>query len=57
MYVPRIRQLSIQDDGMTDYLHGIHKLINKTIIDNNVWYKALADIHHKRIVFDVGDQV
>jgi hypothetical protein len=57
MYVARTRRLSVQDDGITNYLHSIHKLINKTIIDNNAWYKALADIHHKRIVFDVGDQV
>jgi hypothetical protein len=57
MHIPCIRQLSVQDDGMTDYLHGIHELINKTIIDNNAWYKTLANTHHKIIVFDVGDQV
>jgi hypothetical protein len=40
---------------MADYLHGIHKQVKQTISDNNAMYKALADTHRKRVVFEVGD--
>jgi hypothetical protein len=42
---------------MVDYLHDIHKQVKQTIDNNNVTYKAMADTHRKRVVYEVGNLV
>jgi hypothetical protein len=58
-YVFCIKRLSIQAEGMKDYLYGIHKQANKMIIDKkkNAKYKALNDINCIIMVFEVRDLV
>lgn len=40
MHVPYIKWLSIQVNGMVDYLHGIHEQVKKIITDSNAKYKS-----------------
>jgi hypothetical protein len=49
--------LSIQVDGMIDYLHGIYEPVNKTVNDSNTKYKVPTNTHHRRVVFEVVDIV
>lgn len=42
---------------MVDYLHDIHKQVKQTIDNNNATYKAMADTHRKRVVYEVGNLV
>jgi hypothetical protein len=40
MHVPYIKWLSIQVNGMVDYLHGIHEQVKKIITDSHAKYKS-----------------
>lgn len=58
-YVFCIKRLSIQAEGMKDYLYGIYKQANKMIIDKkkNAKYKAINYINRIIMVFEVRDLV
>jgi hypothetical protein len=54
---PAIGKKSYKAENMAEEMRSIHKLVQQRIQESNAKYKAVADQHHRQVVFEEGDLV
>ena len=48
---------SVEAKEKKEHVKHVHELVHKHLEANNTKYKAAADAHSRRCVFDVGDYI